>query len=566
MARIVAESTHHRGWTLGSLPAQNFVRSFSHIFTLLLCLLLPLLQQYLFSPRAEHSAITTQLVVLAAVAIQRHQSFVMARLLAVSLAILVPLVWAFTRFDPICTVPSSSVAFMGGPDVRGTLDILWSCLFTIFACTWTIQHLNIPEQRDPNEPTASPFLSYLSDQAEAFWISAKWMIIAVLAPELTLAKAVAEFASAVEFKRRVHAMAQEMGIEDEVTGWGLTQSFFVMMGGIRAVRDDGSNAPGQGESPSAGQAEGKAEPDPEGAAVRTVSSATHSQPAVVCEPFWAGRVLYADELLELRQTGAIRRMPDITTEEIQDKSKSNILVKAIAVMQVLWVCVEIVVRTIRRLPVSQLEIAVAAHSICAIITYIFYFFKLKSVGVPARPIRLEREDNLESFENIGEHPCWYVGRSFIIKVSPSETRDVTGDMDCPARKSVPNDFVHRGDRGLAFYSNSIVVGAWVFGAIHVAGWNLVFPTPVEQLLWRIASILVMALLPAYYILGLAISLVVMKLTQGHIAIVARTTARTHGLCYVVARLFLLVEIFRSLGFLPPGVFVSTWVSNVPSFG
>lgn len=37
------------------------------------------------------------------------------------------------------------------PDMSSTqtvFDILWLCLFTIFACTWTMQHLNVPEQRE----------------------------------------------------------------------------------------------------------------------------------------------------------------------------------------------------------------------------------------------------------------------------------------------------------------------------------------------------------------------------------------------------------------------------------
>jgi hypothetical protein len=37
-----------------------------------------------------------------------------------------------------------------------------------------------------------------------------------------------------------------------------------------------------------------------------------------------------------------------------------------------------------------------------------------------------------------------------------------------------------------------------------------------------------------------------------------------GLFYMVARLILLVETFRTLVFLPPDAFVSTWVSNIPN--
>ena len=37
-----------------------------------------------------------------------------------------------------------TVRWAPGPSTRGTLDIFWSCLFTVVACVWTILHLNIP--------------------------------------------------------------------------------------------------------------------------------------------------------------------------------------------------------------------------------------------------------------------------------------------------------------------------------------------------------------------------------------------------------------------------------------
>jgi len=30
------------------------------------------------------------------------------------------------------------------PNQRGTMDIVWSCLFTVFICVWTAVHLNVP--------------------------------------------------------------------------------------------------------------------------------------------------------------------------------------------------------------------------------------------------------------------------------------------------------------------------------------------------------------------------------------------------------------------------------------
>src|SRR5436305_7890877 len=66
--------------------------------------------------------------------------------LALSLLILIGLASASTIFHPNCSIPSQPVNLVLAPGVRGTFDILWTCVFTLLVCTWTVQHLNIPEQ------------------------------------------------------------------------------------------------------------------------------------------------------------------------------------------------------------------------------------------------------------------------------------------------------------------------------------------------------------------------------------------------------------------------------------
>jgi hypothetical protein len=38
------------------------------------------------------------------------------------------------------------------------------------------------------------------------------------------------------------------------------------------------------------------------------------------------------------------------------------------------------------------------------------------------------------------------------------------------------------------------------------------------------------------------------------------------LALVIARLFIIVEVFRSLYYLPPENYVNTWATNIPHFG
>lgn len=57
-----------------------------------------------------------------------------------------------------------------GDNQRSTISLLYNCLFTIFLCTWSAMHLNVPGESD------SPL--------HVFACKCKWMLIGVLAPEL----------------------------------------------------------------------------------------------------------------------------------------------------------------------------------------------------------------------------------------------------------------------------------------------------------------------------------------------------------------------------------------------
>ena len=63
-------------------------------------------------------------------------------------------------------------AWLPNPRQRGTLDIIWSCLFTLSLCVYTAIHLNVPP---PNEGKFGFFRR-----------KTKWVFIGILAPELVV--------------------------------------------------------------------------------------------------------------------------------------------------------------------------------------------------------------------------------------------------------------------------------------------------------------------------------------------------------------------------------------------
>jgi hypothetical protein len=72
-------------------------------------------------------------------------------------------------------------SFVESSDFRGTTDILYSCVVTLVACIYTALHLNVPTK---------------SGLGHALRSKGKWVFIGLIAPELVLYLAIAQFLQA----------------------------------------------------------------------------------------------------------------------------------------------------------------------------------------------------------------------------------------------------------------------------------------------------------------------------------------------------------------------------------
>ena len=82
------------------------------------------------------------------------------------------------------TILESQIApsWVASPQFRGTTDILWSCILTLVACIYNAIHLNIP----PLHESRWRFIRR----------RAKWVLTALLAPEIVLFCALSQFLEA----------------------------------------------------------------------------------------------------------------------------------------------------------------------------------------------------------------------------------------------------------------------------------------------------------------------------------------------------------------------------------
>ncbi|KAL7902649.1 hypothetical protein HDV64DRAFT_287212 [Trichoderma sp. TUCIM 5745] len=325
---------------------------------------------------------------------------------------LISLVQAYTVFETNCSAPATLSNYVSSPNTRGTLDILWSSLFTIFACTWTIQHPNVPEQRevDDHSLTLRGWRTWIG----SLWRNIKWgmeecfrstlrMLWTVIAPELIISAACIQLIEARENEKKM----KQHNLDDRVP-WTRTHSYYANMGGF-VVRN-----------PSADK-------------------------TIYHDPYH----LTGQEIFELREGGHIAYFPSITEAEIMDKSKGDMLGKLIALGQIVWSVCQIIARLVRKLPVSPLEVAVVAFAVCAVFIYVLYWKKPQRVGV-THTIQL-KDDN----------PLY----------SKGELKDKMLD-----------------DEKDIIVLNVVSFSAALFGGIHAIAWDFPFPSTIELIFWRCASI------------------------------------------------------------------------------
>lgn len=476
------------------------------------------------------------------------------------------------------------VSWVPGPTERGTMTLVWSCVITVFACTWTVLHLNVPGRGDSSLTVALRKL--------------KWMVINIIFPEFVFSKAVCDLRLALQELQEFDDEFHKIGFpnfewttrhdimhphfhteKSHFIRWGWTIEYPDGWSGLlydllwlrrpphmrqtalrRFLRRFKLGASSASTNPADTTLElGTIRSSCLQSDVGSIDTADNSSRSSSIQPHISlsnaversGRshfnhrnprsservnVIYCTQSIlqewtvvhsYYAQMGGLvfpherRRVSTLTAshltsrfiwnntehpimhlvlgkDEIQDKSKADWFLKSLAVIQVAWVITNVLVRYITRLPISQIELATVAFSIMAVLIYLANWWKPKDISCPTML------QFLGQGRPHGAKPD--AKQSFIQRIlSPTETVDKCVPVFV---ERVANDIVWlEGDIPLLFY---LMAGSsFVFGALHCIAWNFEFPTTVELICWRVAS-LASAILPG---VALAISAIL-----GHIAV------------------------------------------------
>ncbi|THX71274.1 hypothetical protein D6D08_05558 [Aureobasidium pullulans] len=429
---------------------------------------------------------------------------------------------------PNCTLPAEPLPrFVGASRFRSTADILWYCFVPITISVWSVQRPNVAPA-----PTLEAlrrreriWQKYLSRPATKLL----WTCIMLATPDIVFAQATANLFAAWHNDRVLKEFADKDKVE-----WSLMHTMTANMGGIRItfdrpIFDEETSYPGP-YKPLAGDTS-----SPDANHAKRYRSALRTETDV--------RTLDSVQLIKARRCHIIKKLPKISREDLDDKNKSNFTVFFGAIVSLFYAALQFGARRYQDLPSALLEIETMAFVTCAFFLYFVNMRKPMDLNVPF-DFPASKDATIRSIKNVA-------------RAAPKPMMGWHREYNSPriTNGSIPQ--TESGSR-LSYDVMDCALSsmAILFGGIHLFAWDYTFPTEIEQLLWRIAALSAMCI----RVLWIVIAQLESRLTPknrvkeliGHIRWVILAPP------YVLARLFIIVEGFRSLYFLPTDAYVATW--------
>lgn len=429
---------------------------------------------------------------------------------------------------------------------RTMWSIIWSCVATILACSWTAIHLNVPGM---DEKRIVIFRRRLFI-----------MVLALTAPELMVTWATIQFLSARDtakvfndvFSARLHRVRSDHPeIRESTCLNGFSTS-------------NGRNNP----HPS------------------TPHIAGHDfRKWTTMHGFFAwmgGFVLYYDnkpqatltpkELIVFISEGSVD-IPDIVEADMEGRSKSDGLSKLFSVLQLGWFVLQLGARYIQHLPATLLEIDTLAVVTLACIAYCLWWKKPKDVRrpyvvhwkkneAPPPDLTYNKQNSAFSFVRWYDYldVLIYPLRSLMgtgVTISPHSVRA----HRVPSLGGYADDDRHDRNHVITLFLGCF--SAVIYGGLHCLGWNCFLQWHAAQMLWRAASITIAsASIPFLLVFG-----GVILLDVAHDSWVVKFTVLTTSLIYTIARIAIIVLILLSFqSSLSPGIYDTVaWTTFFPHF-
>lgn len=237
----------------------------------------------------------------------------------------------------------------------------------------------------------------------------------------------------------------------------------------------------------------------------------------------------------------LSELKKVEEDHINDHAKSNPLAKIIACCQALWLVTQVISRICQHRAVTLLEVSTLAYAACALTAYAAWWKKPQNSALPITILCCDevmpkmRTDDPLYYSEVSRAEYVWAGQDW----SKSIDRLVGGYYT---------------------FTGLVILCPAIFGAIHVASWNITLLSNVEQWLWRASALYCCT---AGMILTLVTWLIAMCAIRSWIP-VTTSASGVIGSVYVIVRLYMIVEVFLSLRALPRSAYESVqWSSYIP---
>lgn len=258
--------------------------------------------------------------------------------------------------------------WVASPTVRGTWELLSSCLITISLCVWTALHLNVPEH----------------GTSDRQWLrKTKWLVLGLVAPEMVVYVA---WRQRFEARRLLRDVRKEFGQSSPPSRLRKVWRKCCRLGGTSRASED-ENISTADESPPTSANKTLRMPKWSLAhgffAVMGGFALDSSRADEAFLPAGKTRAALTAEGLRFFLKYEPDSLPDISQDQINDKSIADGLKKFIVCFQAIWFCASCITRLVNSLPISLLELNTMGHAACALLIYAMWWQKPLDISEPA---------------------------------------------------------------------------------------------------------------------------------------------------------------------------------------
>jgi hypothetical protein len=216
--------------------------------------------------------------------------------------------------------------------------------------------------------------------------------------------------------------------------------------------------------------------------------------------------LNATQIVMAQLLGILDEGPRLSKEEIEDKGKTSVLVKGLAILQLLWFTARAIIRH-HQGTLSQLELASCTYVMCTLLAYALYWSKPQGVQRPVEH-RVHITDTVRAVtdEDLLRYLRPLGGSSFLVRnfLPPFGTDSESHHPTHP----IPTDislttFCKLGpEKGQVLLLDSDfagIIAGIILGFIHCLAWHHEFATLWERWAWRLAAVVITGSLVPYSI-------------------------------------------------------------------